>query len=90
MRPGNCAACQLPRPDKNQPDPCLGTLPDTKYACCGHGFFDPAYHVNADETKITRGRDAHRAMVERGGTPPHMFDVRWQAGLEPEERWPIS
>jgi hypothetical protein len=36
--PGSrCPVCKLERTPEGH-DPCLGTLPGVKFACCGHGY----------------------------------------------------
>lgn len=48
-----CPKCgQLPTPEGH--DPCLGTLPGVKAACCGHGIPDQAY-VAFDNGMVIRG-----------------------------------
>jgi hypothetical protein len=47
-----CPACGL-RPTPDGHDPCLGTLPGVRNACCGHGVV-PGYIAFADGT-VVRG-----------------------------------
>lgn len=91
---GNCAACGLANPGTEQPDPCLGKLPDTRWACCGHGYPRAAYHVSEatrpdGSPDVTRGYAARRRLQDRGGRPAeftHPYED--QTGLEFENRWP--
>lgn len=55
-----CPACGL-RPTPEGHDPCLGTLPSVRYACCGHGL-KPGYIMFVDGTVIR----CQFATVERG------------------------
>lgn len=32
-----CPKCQIVAEGAGHPDPCLGSLPGVKFACCGHG-----------------------------------------------------
>ena len=48
-----CGHCKLPnRPDGH--DPCLGTLPGVRNACCGHGRRDKSY-IQFEGGKTVRG-----------------------------------
>ncbi len=53
---GECIKCGL-YPDKNDHDPCLGTLPGLVNACCGHGNDNSAYAQLLDGVCI-RGKSA--------------------------------
>lgn len=41
-KPRSCPRCSK-FPTKEGHDPCLGTLPGVKFACCGHGITEEAY-----------------------------------------------
>ncbi|QOR55646.1 MAG: hypothetical protein VM34scaffold347_57 [Phage 66_12] len=68
----HCGACGVSRPTgSDEPDPCLGCLPNVRYACCGHGSRRAAYVVVADgSTYSVRGDEAIALMRELGGNPP--------------------
>lgn len=44
-------------------DACLGTLPEVKNACCGHGRIAEAY-VQLPNGKTVRGRDAAKLVTQ--------------------------
>ena len=50
------------------PDPCLGWLPFTGYACCGHGLRGRAYIVS--DLGHWGGPAAAWKLRELGGNPP--------------------
>lgn len=50
-----CKRCGKP-PTKEGHDACLGTIPNVKYACCGHGVTNP-YYENMDGYYRQGGKD---------------------------------
>jgi hypothetical protein len=68
----HCGACGVSRPtEPHMPDPCLGYLPNVRFACCGHGSRAEAYVMVADgSTYSVRGDEAIELMRELGGNPP--------------------
>lgn len=46
-----CGACQLPNTPEGH-DGCIGTLPNVKNACCGHGSIREAYVQFNDNHRI--------------------------------------
>jgi len=55
-RQQRCTWCGLRRLP-NGHDPCLGTLPGVKFACCGHGHTEG--YVMFRNGKVVRGRFDH-------------------------------
>lgn len=47
-----CAKCRK-MPTKEGHDACLGTLPNVKYACCGHGVWEGYVVLFSDGGNIT-------------------------------------
>ena len=47
-----CGVCRESRTPEGH-DPCLGTLPGVRNACCGHGDDDDAYVVFQDGTRLS-------------------------------------
>ncbi len=94
--PRRCNGCRK-RQIFGRHDPCIGTLPQTRVACCGHGYPRDAngHHsgyvgLNDGRTILFSGLDGNqiRAMVDTvlaRGPLPHgaEFDAKlsWWAGL---------
>lgn len=51
-----CGHCGLMYPDPDGPDPCLGTLPGVRNACCGHGNRGQSY-IQFTNGVVVRGFD---------------------------------
>lgn len=52
----NCELCKIEDTEEGH-DPCIGTLPNVKNACCGHGNIHEAY-VQMNEGTIIEGMAA--------------------------------
>jgi len=58
-----CRRCGKTKNPFRGPDPCLGYLPDVKFACCGHGRIGSAY-VAMKDGRVLRGQAAIDLMEE--------------------------
>jgi len=56
----SCGLCNE-MPTSEGHDGCLGTLPNVKNACCGHGEVEEAY-IQFEDGSIVRGLAANRIM----------------------------
>lgn len=54
-------------------DGCLGTLPDVRNACCGHGRVDEAY-IQHNSLRRVSGEDAIKAFKVLGCGPDKIWE----------------
>lgn len=64
-----CPECKLVRDKLGGPDPCIGTLPGVKYACCNHGekgdggtgyiYFENGVSIRFNKLILIEKRDEH-------------------------------
>lgn len=48
-----CIKCNLKAESREHPDPCLGWLPNVKYACCGHGIKGEDYVLTDTDERLS-------------------------------------
>jgi hypothetical protein len=71
----SCKACGADRPVSEAPDPCLGTLPGIRFACCGHGQREGQCYLVYEDGRKVYGEDARQEQIAMGGNPAPLQDA---------------